>query len=161
MPDPTLSTLLDDGVVAEGFEVLAPGLPEHSGPEGLVTWNLQRVRDEVDVMARRLGPPSGHGTPVVAIVLPEGIRVPIAALAAVRSGRIPLMVNPCLDEDAVVHLLRRSGGRIQVVAATSSGASFSVGVRQSRVLRGLVLSWSWAVWISWSVTWVKSVPLGK
>ena len=56
MPDPTLSTLLDDGVVAEGFEVLAPGLPEHSGPEGLVTWNLQRVRDEVDVMARRLGP---------------------------------------------------------------------------------------------------------
>ncbi len=75
----------------------------------MVTWNLQRVRDEVDVMARRLGPPPGHGTPVVAIVLPEGLRVAIAALAAVRSGRIPLMVNSRLDEDAVAHLLRRSG----------------------------------------------------
>lgn len=109
MSDPTLSALLNDGVVRDGFEVVAPGLPEHSDEEDLVTWDLERVRHEVAAMADRLGAVPGNGMPVVALVLPEGVRVPIAALAAVRSGRIPLMINPRLDEAAIGHILRHSG----------------------------------------------------
>jgi coenzyme F390 synthetase len=131
MPNPTLSTLLDNGVVREGFEVLAPGLPEHSNSEDLVTWNLQRVRDEVEAMGSRLGPPPGHGTPVVAIVLPEGIRVPIAALAAVRSGRIPLMINPRLDKDAIGHLLQHSGASEVITIAEEVPPAASIAVASS------------------------------
>ncbi len=62
MSDPTLSALLNDGVVRDGFEVVAPGLPEHSDEEDLVTWDLERVRHEVAAMADRLGAVPGNGS---------------------------------------------------------------------------------------------------
>lgn len=106
---PRLSTLLDENIAGTGFEITFPRPPECPGDDTWMTWSLHDVRGVVQTMARRIGMPSGHGTPVTALLLPEGIHIPIAALAAVRMGRIPLLINPRLDEASISHLLTASG----------------------------------------------------